>query len=135
MFIINEHGIITNTAPKARPLNLNLYQPFLQKWMPKATIRTLAKPLARFDGVITWKAPERTVRYLVEEKRHLRHQDVGVVVAQLNRGRADLPPDHLATGSYSLRRMSVRNKQRFWNVPTSTTSISLATLICKPPAC
>ena len=81
-------------APRARPLNLNLYEPVIQKWMPKATIRTLAKPLDRFDGVITWKAPERTVRYLVAEKRHLRHQDVGVVVDQLNRGRADLPPDH-----------------------------------------
>ncbi len=81
-------------APRARPLNLNQYEPVIQKWMPKATIRTLAKPLDRFDGVITWKAPERTVRYLVAEKRHLRHQDVGVVVDQLNRGRADLPPDH-----------------------------------------
>ena len=80
---------------KARPPLLNQYQPFVRKWMAKATIRRLAKPLARFDGVLTWKTPERTVRYLVQEKRHLRHQDVGVVVDQLNRGRADLPPAHV----------------------------------------
>ena len=30
--------------------------------------------------------------YLVEEKRHLRHQDIGFVIARLNRSRADLPP-------------------------------------------
>lgn len=74
--------------------DLDLYRPFLQKWMPKATIRAVAKPLDRFDGVITWKTPKRTVRYLVEEKRHLRHQDVGVVVDQLNRRMAGLPPGH-----------------------------------------
>ncbi len=82
-------------ARKAFPLNLSRYEPFVQKWMPRATIRTLARPLDHFDGVMTWKAPERTVRYLVEEKRHLRHQDAGVVVDQLNRGRADLLPDHV----------------------------------------
>ncbi len=82
------------TAP-ARPPNLVLYHPFLEKWMPKATIRTHAKLLDRFDGVITWKKADRIVRYLVEEKRHLRHQDIGVVVDQLNRHRTGLPPDHI----------------------------------------
>ena len=33
-------------------------------------------------------------RYLVEEKRHLRNQDVGVVIEQLTRHRAELPRDH-----------------------------------------
>lgn len=76
------------------PPELDLYRPILHRWMPKAEIRVPGKTLARFDGVVTWKAPGRTIRYLVEEKRHLRHQDVGVVVEQLNRGRADLPHDH-----------------------------------------
>ena len=38
--------------------------------------------------------PGGTIRYLVEEKRHLRHQDVAVIVDQLNRRRADLPAEH-----------------------------------------
>ncbi len=92
MFINNEHDTFLNvTRPGAAP-DLDLYRPALQKWMPKAEIRMLANVLAQFDGVVTWKAVEGTVRYLVEEKRHLRHQDVGVVVEQLNRRRATLPP-------------------------------------------
>lgn len=82
-------------ARPTRQPDLDPYRPALQKWVPKAEIRTPAKPVGRFDGIITWKTAERTVRYLVEEKRHLRHQDVGVVVDQLNRRRADLPPDHM----------------------------------------
>jgi hypothetical protein len=63
--------------------------------MPKVEIHTAGRALARFDGVFTWKAPGgRAVRYLIEEKRHLRHQDVGVVIDELNRRRADLPPDY-----------------------------------------
>ncbi len=80
-----------------RPANapdLDVYRPVLQKWMPKADIRAPGMILARFDGVVTWKAAGETIRYLVEEKRHLRHQDVGVIVEQLNRRRADLPPPH-----------------------------------------
>lgn len=76
------------------PPDLDLYRPILNKWMPKAEIRMAGKAFARFDGVVTWKAVGRTIRYVVEEKRHLRHQDVGVVVEQLNRRRADLPHDH-----------------------------------------
>jgi hypothetical protein len=74
--------------------DLDLYRPALQKWMPKAEIRAAGKALARFDGIVTWKTPDGPLRYLVEEKRHLRHQDVGVVVEQLNRRRAELPADH-----------------------------------------
>lgn len=81
-------------ARPAHQPNLDLYQPFLQKWMPQATIRPPTKPLDRFDGMLTWKTADRIVRYLVEEKRHLRHQDIGVVADQLNRRRKDLPPDH-----------------------------------------
>lgn len=79
---------------QARPPNLDHYQPALQKWVPKAEIRTPAKLPGRFAGIITWKAGARTVRYLVEEQRHLRHLDVGVVVDQMNRRRAALPPGH-----------------------------------------
>jgi hypothetical protein len=83
----------------ARPAivpDVGRYRHALQKWMPKAEIRPRGKALARFDGLVTWKAPEGRLRYLVEEKRHLRHQDAGVLVEQLNRRRADLPADHAA---------------------------------------
>lgn len=79
----------TETEP-----DLDLYRPALQKWAPKAEIRAPGKALARFDGICTWKTVGGPLRYLVEEKRHLRHQDVGVVVEQLNRRRADLPAAH-----------------------------------------
>ena len=60
--------------------------------MPKTDIRAAERGLAHFDGVVTWKAAGGVFRYLVGEKRHLRHQDVGVIVEQLNRRRATLPP-------------------------------------------
>jgi hypothetical protein len=94
MFIINEHGIISNMTRPAPAPDLDRYLPALQKWMPKAEVRPPGKGLARFDGIVTWKAPDGPLRYLVEEKRHLRHQDIGVVVEQLNRRRADLPAQH-----------------------------------------
>jgi len=78
--------------------------------MPKAEIRVAGKAFARFDGVITWKTAGRTIRYLVEEKRHFRHQDVGVVVEQLNRRRADLPRDY-AGGKVLLLAPHVRPQQ------------------------
>jgi hypothetical protein len=94
LFIINEHDILVNMArPEIAP-DLDLYRPALERWMPRAEIRAPGKTLARFDGIVTWKTLEGPLRYLVEEKRHLRHQDVGVVVEQLNRRRADLPADH-----------------------------------------
>lgn len=80
------------TRPANAP-DLEPYRPALQKWMPNAKIRPPGRALLRFDGVVTWKTPEGPIRYLVEEKRHFRHQDVGVVVEQLNRRRADLRPD------------------------------------------
>jgi hypothetical protein len=94
LFIINEHAIIQNMPRPETAPDLDLYRTALQKWMPKAEIRPAGKALARFDGIVTWKTPEGRLRYLVEEKRHLRYQDVGVVVEQLNRRRADLPADH-----------------------------------------
>lgn len=76
----------------ATPLDLDQYRPALQKWLPKAEIRPAAKTLGHFDGVLTWKTPGgRRLRYLVEERRHFRHQDVGVVAGQLVRRRAELP--------------------------------------------
>src|SRR6187551_3004783 len=80
-------------GPHAPP-DLDPSGPALQKWMPKAELRAPGKALARWDGVVTWKAPGGPFRYLIEEKRHLRFQDVGVVVEQLNRRRADLPENH-----------------------------------------
>lgn len=77
------------------PRDLDRYQLAFQRWVRKAVIRRPTKPLGRFDGIITWKTHGRTVHYLVEEKRHLRYQDVGVVVDQLNRRRAALPPGHI----------------------------------------
>lgn len=94
LFIINEHDTVLNMARPQPTVDLDLYRPALQKWMPTAEIHPPGKALARFDGVVTWRTVGGTLRYLVEEKRHLRHQDVGVVVDQLNRRRADLPPEH-----------------------------------------
>jgi hypothetical protein len=94
LFIINEHATIQNMARPQIALDLDQYRPALQKWMPKAEIRAPGKALARFNGIVTWKTLDGPLRYLVEEKRHLRHQDVGVVVEQLHRRRADLPADH-----------------------------------------
>ncbi len=71
---------------------LDLYGPALRQWIPNAEIRATGRTLALFDGVVTWKAAGGVIRYLVEEKRHLRHQDVGVVAEQLHRHRATLPP-------------------------------------------
>ena len=74
--------------------DLGPYRQAVKKWLPTAEIRPPDKVLARFDGTVTWKTPQGPLRYLVEEKRHFRHQDVGVVVEQMNRRRADLPANH-----------------------------------------
>lgn len=75
--------------------DLQAYERGLQEWMPKAKIRPAPGPLERFDAVLTWKTPDGdTIRYLVEEKRHLRYQDVAVIADQLTRRRADLPGKH-----------------------------------------
>lgn len=68
---------------------LEAYQALLRKWMPGAECR--AATGARFDAIVAWKAPAGTVRYLVEEKRHFRHQDVRVIVEQLKRRQGQLP--------------------------------------------
>ena len=84
-----------NMGRPPEPQDLARYQTALQQWAPKAEIRVPAKPLGHFDGIITLKTAEGTARYIVEEKRHLRHQDIGVVIDQLNRRRADLPADNI----------------------------------------
>ena len=92
MFIVNERAIFVNVVRPATEPFLDVYRPALQRWMPKAEIRATGRARDLFDGIVTWEAVGRAFRYLVEEKRHLRHQDVGVVIEQLNRRRATLPP-------------------------------------------
>ena len=81
--------------PAAAP-RLGLYRLVLQQWMPGAEIRVSERSPGPFDGVVTWRAAERRIRYLAAETRHLRHQDVGVVIAQLRRRRAAMVPNHPA---------------------------------------
>ena len=73
--------------------DIHPYRPLLERWLPNAEIRTDVLPNREAvpDALITWRAAGRTIRYLVEEKHHLRHQDVAVVVAQMQRLRAALP--------------------------------------------
>jgi hypothetical protein len=94
MFIKYEHVMIVNMAAPETPADFDLYRPLLHKWMPKADIRLTGKALARFGGLVAWKAEAGTIRYLVEERRHLRNQDIGVVIDQLRRRRDDLPRDY-----------------------------------------
>jgi hypothetical protein len=81
-------------ARPAQAADLDLYRPAFDKWMPKAQIRQPAKPLERFDGVVAWRIAGKTIRYLVEVKRHFRHQDAAVIAEQLHRRRAELTGDH-----------------------------------------
>jgi hypothetical protein len=86
---------MSNMARPAPVADLEAYDLALQKWMPKAEVRLAAGPLDRFDALLTWKTPGGgTIRYLVEEKRHLRYQDVAVIADQLTRRKADLPAKH-----------------------------------------
>lgn len=62
------------------PQELKPYWTALQKWMPNAVLRLTE---GDFDGFVDWDGPREHVRYLVEEKRHLGHQDVRVVAEQL----------------------------------------------------
>jgi hypothetical protein len=88
---------MSNMARPATVADLEAYEPALQKWMPKAEVRPAAGPLDRFDALLTWKTPGGgTIRYLVEEKRHLRYQDVAVIADQLTRRKADVPAKHAA---------------------------------------
>ena len=95
------------TRPATEP-DFDVYRPALQKWLPTAEIRRRA--LAPFDGIVKWKAAGGAVTYLVEEKRHLRHQDIGFVIAGLNRSRANLPPGQ-AGGRVLLLAPHVRRQQ------------------------
>src|SRR5687768_13703833 len=93
MIIINDHDKLM-TMRRDRLANLAPYELALERWMPKARIRPAAKLLAAFDGVVTWKTAAGPIRYLAEEKRHLRHQDAGVIADQLRRLREALPAEH-----------------------------------------
>jgi len=91
LFIINEHCILSNMARPARAAELDLYRPTLDKWIPAAAVKRAAGPLVRFDGILETRVANRAVRYLIEEKRHFRHQDAAVIADQLGRRRAALP--------------------------------------------
>ncbi|MEX2271478.1 MAG: type IV toxin-antitoxin system AbiEi family antitoxin [Vicinamibacterales bacterium] len=70
------------------------YEAVIREKLPVAKIRLAHGTQARapFDAVLTWTAPDgRVMRYLVEEKRHLRHQDIAVIAEQVNRHKAALP--------------------------------------------
>jgi len=79
---------------RAAAADLDLYRPALQKWMPKAKIRPGAGPLTGFDGILEARVAGKAVRYLIEEKRHLRHLDAAAIAEQLLRRRAGLPRIH-----------------------------------------
>ena len=72
-------------------MDLEPYLTLLHQWVPKAQLRAPGKGPAPFDGVLTFNAGDGPRRYLVEEKRHLRFQDVGVIADQMLRRRAALP--------------------------------------------
>lgn len=73
--------------------NLQPYLARLATWMPGAETRALktAAKRARFDALLAWKGPKGTIRYLIEEKRHLQNQDVRVIIDQLKRWQNQLP--------------------------------------------
>lgn len=74
--------------------HLEPYLALLATWMPGVETGIVEQPRAArggFDATLTWKGPRGTVRYLLEEKRHLPNQDVRVVIDQLERWRAELP--------------------------------------------
>jgi hypothetical protein len=81
-------------ARPAAAADLDVYRPALDKWMPKADVRPPTAPLERFDGLLVLRVAGKVVRYLLEEKRHFRHEDAAVVAEQLNRRRAALPRAH-----------------------------------------
>jgi hypothetical protein len=71
-------------------VDLEVYRPALDKWMPRAELATPG-PLPHFDGLLALRVDGRTIRYLVDAKRHFRYLDAAVVAEQLNRWRAALP--------------------------------------------
>lgn len=81
------------TRPRP-PAILEPYRPVLQRWLAHVEIDVPPKLLRQFDAIATWKGPTQALRYLVELKRHLQHQDVAVVIDRLKRRRAELPPNH-----------------------------------------
>jgi hypothetical protein len=74
---------------RQRPPALAVYRPILDRWFPDAAVRPAFGPDGGHDGLVIHKASGREIRYLLQEKRHLRHQDAAVVADQLNRRQAD----------------------------------------------
>lgn len=72
-------------------VELQGYEKALHQWMRGARLQQPRRLPDRFDGILAWAAPGGHVRYLIEEKRHLRNQDVRVVVEELKRRQYDLP--------------------------------------------
>src|SRR2546422_2201933 len=70
---------------------LNDYETALHEWMRGARLLRARGRHVHFDGILTWTAPGGKVRYFIEAKRHLRNQDVRVVIEQLKRWLDDLP--------------------------------------------
>ena len=77
--------------------DLEPYRGLLRHWVPNGKLRAPARPNP-FDGILTFDVGQGERRYLVEEKRHLRFQDAGVIADQMLRRRAGLPPEHAADG-------------------------------------
>ena len=74
--------------------NLDAYLTAVQRWMPGAALCLREKPPEGFEAIMTWKTHQQFIRYLVEEKTHLRHLDVRVVVEQLLRRRKEAGPEY-----------------------------------------
>ncbi len=78
-------------ARPAPAADLEVYRPTLAMWMPQAELAAPAEPLPHFDGLLSLRLDGKTIRYLVEERRHFRHLDAAIVAEQLTRWRAALP--------------------------------------------
>lgn len=76
---------------------LAAYEAVIREWLPTGKLRLAPRTQARFDAVLTWTTHDgRTLRYLLEEKRHLRHQDIALVVEQVKRLKHLLPDPNAA---------------------------------------
>lgn len=74
--------------------DVDRYRPLLERWLPGHAVtagRGHADATA-FDDLLTWKGKGGRVRYAVTERRHLRNQDVQVVIEQIAQQRRQLPP-------------------------------------------
>lgn len=72
---------------------LRAYEDHLKRWIPGAELVTEPQ-LVPFVARLTARVGRKTQRYLLVEKRHLRHQDAAVIADQLTRRRAELDRTH-----------------------------------------